>query len=369
MAALDFPAAPTVGQTWGAPNGVIYRWSGTLWAAVGNISPSPGGDVMATRAAAYNLTGSYTALICDTIALGNAGSWYNTVTGRYTPPAGRYNIRCSGNSFNGGGTGGSVQCQLRKNGVMISDSAPTTMAGMAQDFECEALADASGTDYFEVLALTGASQGQITRLSFFAFPISGLKGPPGDPGQLGFRLLSRQVLSVASPYLEFAAIPSDINDLRISWNINCVTNGQDVVMRVLDTAGVPDTGANYGSALTVAAHNQAVGTAPAVAGNGNAAVNSPASILMTYSVSNRRVWNNAAGGGYRGNGTINDIRNPASVKSLDFMANYVSDDGLMYLAITGSGYNNQARVLGGLRLFFGSANMAAGSTMSVWGSP
>jgi hypothetical protein len=34
MAAIDFPAAPTVGQQFVAANGVTYQWSGVMWFAV-----------------------------------------------------------------------------------------------------------------------------------------------------------------------------------------------------------------------------------------------------------------------------------------------------------------------------------------------
>lgn len=35
MAAIDFPASPTVGQIFVAPNLVTYQWSGTLWLPIG----------------------------------------------------------------------------------------------------------------------------------------------------------------------------------------------------------------------------------------------------------------------------------------------------------------------------------------------
>jgi hypothetical protein len=35
MAALDFPAAPTVGQQYAAPNGVTYQWDGAAWVITG----------------------------------------------------------------------------------------------------------------------------------------------------------------------------------------------------------------------------------------------------------------------------------------------------------------------------------------------
>ena len=28
---LDFPATPTLNESWSAPNGVIYTWDGTKW--------------------------------------------------------------------------------------------------------------------------------------------------------------------------------------------------------------------------------------------------------------------------------------------------------------------------------------------------
>jgi hypothetical protein len=35
MAALDFPASPTVGQQYAAPNGVTYQWDGAAWVVTG----------------------------------------------------------------------------------------------------------------------------------------------------------------------------------------------------------------------------------------------------------------------------------------------------------------------------------------------
>ena len=38
MAAIDFPATPTIGQQFVAGNGVTYQWDGTKWFAVGGGS-------------------------------------------------------------------------------------------------------------------------------------------------------------------------------------------------------------------------------------------------------------------------------------------------------------------------------------------
>jgi hypothetical protein len=44
MAAIDFPASPTVGQLFTAGNGVTYKWSGTIWLPVGGSSLLSIGD-------------------------------------------------------------------------------------------------------------------------------------------------------------------------------------------------------------------------------------------------------------------------------------------------------------------------------------
>lgn len=37
MAAIDFPASPTVNQLFTAPNGVTYKWTGTIWISVATV--------------------------------------------------------------------------------------------------------------------------------------------------------------------------------------------------------------------------------------------------------------------------------------------------------------------------------------------
>src|SRR5215467_13736233 len=40
MAAPDFPASPTVGQTYTAPNGIVYTWDGAVWTTTGAAAQS-----------------------------------------------------------------------------------------------------------------------------------------------------------------------------------------------------------------------------------------------------------------------------------------------------------------------------------------
>jgi hypothetical protein len=63
MAALDFPASPTVGQQYVAPNGVTYQWSGTFWFVIGGVSGGPflpmiGGTLTGELVTVASATGS-----------------------------------------------------------------------------------------------------------------------------------------------------------------------------------------------------------------------------------------------------------------------------------------------------------------------
>lgn len=177
MAAIDFPASPTNGQVFTAGNGVVYMYNGTLWLASG---ASGGGDFYATGSGGATNTVGPTTVIPTTIISGNVGTYYNTANGRWTPPAGRYSIFGHVNvNVNPGAASFSIW--LYKNGTGVTNVLASYQigAGFNGTGTLEAIVDANGSDYFELRHQTTAA-GTLSTIGFGAFPISGIKGPPGD---------------------------------------------------------------------------------------------------------------------------------------------------------------------------------------------
>lgn len=277
---IDFPASPADGQIFGAPNGVVYRYSTTYasWLAQNPGPPLGGmGDFCAIHNTTWALTGSAAIMIPNTVYNGNAGSWYNATTGRYTPPAGRYRISVSTSTYNSGGTGGTSVLQLRKNGTIINSQGATTPSAAQEVIFIEVNADANGGDYFEVWGLTGASTGTLSNLTFQSFPLTGLQGPTGPPG--GGKLL--QTVSVETgavatggtiqipltdaipmntqgdQYLSLAITPQSATSKLI---IEAVVNGSTSVAATVTVALFQDAAVN---ALAAVSQGQQTASVPA----------------------------------------------------------------------------------------------------------
>jgi hypothetical protein len=66
MAAIDFPASPTSGQQFSAPNGTVYRWNGTVWLASGGsyvaLPTYDSGNVMVTDTTLFAAANSDAAM-------------------------------------------------------------------------------------------------------------------------------------------------------------------------------------------------------------------------------------------------------------------------------------------------------------------
>jgi hypothetical protein len=70
MAAIDFPASPTVGQQFTPASGVTYQWNGTLWFPVATFPTAS--NVQATAGSNTTVGTAYTAAV-NTGSIGASG--------------------------------------------------------------------------------------------------------------------------------------------------------------------------------------------------------------------------------------------------------------------------------------------------------
>jgi hypothetical protein len=127
-----------------------------------------------------------TASIATTMPVvsGNSGGWYVPATGRYTPPVGRYMISASMFGTNPSAIS-NLNLDIRKNGVGIQSSVDTTpTSNNWANVSCDIIADANGSDFFDV-RIAGTVAGTTgTNITFQAFPLTGMQGPAGPVGLL-----------------------------------------------------------------------------------------------------------------------------------------------------------------------------------------
>ena len=362
MAAIDFPASPSVGQAFTAGNGVTYTWNGLLWVASG---ASAGGDFYGIYVGADFVVGTTAiTLPINTVVTGNSGGWYATgggSIGRYTPPAGRYQI-FAGMSFASGAAGAHGTIAIRKNGVAVVSEVSQSPGGGFSIQPIEGTFDANGSDYFEIFVVSNQPSVAACRGSYFgAYPISGIKGPPGDPGQLGFRLLQRTVVSSAVPTVDIIGIASDINDLKFTFDALPQTNAVGFYLQFFDSTGtIITSGYSGGGILTTSASG--LGSAPF-----NHPMSNTGAVLLNYNAAGNLV-NNTAGTGIRGSGNVVNIRDATRQKYVDWQCAYLTDTSAAYDSIVGAAQRTAAGSITGLRFFCSAGNIASGA-ISVWGSP
>ena len=359
---LDFPASPTSGQTYVGANGIIYMWTGTLWVATAPSGTTPGGDFCAT----YNTSIGTTlfTVLPNSIVSGNAGSWYSSSTGRFTPPAGRYFVYAV---MGVAGTAAASQCEmvLRKNGVSVAFSGEHISAGgnmttLAQ----QATLDLNGTDYADVQVRSANSAGSGS-VTFGAYPITGIKGPPGDPGQLGWRRIATQTVSSSTAFVDFNPLPADINHLQFMvTGAVPVTNDVSLIMQVYNSVGTLDAGGNYNNAA--ASPNTSLGIGAAVPAT---TWNSGTGIMFTHNGASNYISNVAAQGGISLEGRIPGIRYSSGRRVVMFQSMYINAALTVYFSMSGAGHwLNIPSSITGVRFLMSNGNIASGM-FTVWGSP
>lgn len=364
---IDFPASPVAGQIFFGTNGVAYQYSSTYtsWIPISASAPSDAAFHATSSAGsqiAPSVINTWETINPTTILSGNVGGYYNSATGVFTPPAGRYFVYGE-MSFNSSASAMIGQMRIRKNGATIyaQDDDHTAAANSFTGSHVYAIIDCNGTDTIEVQAqcsvLMSNAQGQMG-----AFSVAQANVPIG--GGSSWRQIARTSVSVAQATLDFQNIPTDINDLELRFDFTPVTDAVDLIARWYDAGGVL-LSAGYGYTNQVITNGQALASAPAVSNNAGAGGISTG-VMINYPAATRRVDNS---GGIRGRIWMNNIRDTSRAKAIDFMGNYLSDDGIVLVSAQGSGWRSAAGGATGLQLAFSSGNIAVGSTATLWGSP
>jgi hypothetical protein len=332
----------------------------------GPVGTPPVGDFCA-YIVGTSIGTSLTPFTGGSILSGNAGSTYNSVNGRWTPPAGRYFIY---GHFTGSSSAAThLFLSVYKNGVAIpagsqsGSIASNTYYGGAS---IGVTIDANGTDYFNLQMISSAANTSSTDIIFGAFPLTGIAGQAGAFGT-GFRTISNQTLVAAQPTIDVQLLPTDINQLQINFDLLPTVNDVDLLLQFYDGSGALvttsylwSTALNWSTATGGGATQQ---TSSSSTGFTNA-------IYLDYSGAGGRVSNAAANGGINGTIFMRNIRDTVRTRQANFNASYLAGNSAYYSGINGEGVRNASGMITGFRLSFnGGSNIAIGSNVTVWGSP
>ena len=415
---LDFPASPTNGQLFTGVNGVVYQWNSAsgLWlvygtgpnsAIVGDTPPSnptggqfwfnsalgqtfvwytdpnssqwvpanpstaatagttPGDFCVSGTSATNGIPLSPVVWSAGTVVSGNAGGWYNSSNGRWTPPAGRYLVYATMTAVAGGGASG-IQIALRKNGTVLSTGQDVTaQANYGAQSSVFLNVDANGTDYFDVTVASLSYTATASQMIFGAIPIGTVVYTTPGPA---WRQLGRVIPTAGQATVDFQNVPADINDLELRYDVLNQTTDVTLWCQFYDGSGAL-VSANYNWSVGVQNGNATANTAVTQysvaafgAGGGN-------QFPLTYPSAGNGPSNSATLGGVQGQLRINNIRDANRPKSATFQSNYLITGGAQTYHLQGGAWRNLQMALTGLRLLWGTGNFAAGGAVTLWGSP
>jgi hypothetical protein len=150
--------------------------------------------------------------VFSTVVTGNSGSWLATSgNGRYTPPAGRYNLYATASFYTNSGTF-TANVSIRKNGAVVGVGPGSTSTGATlSQAVSDVIVDANGTDWFDVQFSTHVT-GSGTNSFFGAFPLTGLAGPTGTagpPGPAGGKLIQSTSVETGAVATGTTILPAD----------------------------------------------------------------------------------------------------------------------------------------------------------------
>lgn len=364
--AIDFPAAPVAGQIFYGSNGVIYQYSSTYtaWVMIGSTVLQDGTFCAAGSGSVWapNVISTWETAN-PPVTLGNVGGWYNAATGVFTPPAGRYYLFGQFHYFS---SSAAMYGELRwrKNGVVIPNSTMSTFSPSANANEMvgnAVIVDANGTDTFD-LQVQGSvlMSGAVGTMG--AFPLQQAAQIPGTGS--AWRQIARTVVAAPQATLDFQNIPADINDIEVRFDLLPVSNDIACIAQVFDAGGTI-VAAGYPWSNVANYSTQVLNASPLASSTSTSAVYS-AGVVLNYHAAANSV---SSASGIQGQFTINNIRDAARPKHIIYRSSHLISGGAYQMQSSGAGMRNANGAISGVRLFFGTGNIAAGSVATLWGSP
>jgi hypothetical protein len=160
-------------------------------------------------------------------------------------------------------------------------------------------------------------------------------------------------------------IPSDINDLMVHFEMLPVTNDVDLYFQVYDNTGALDVASGH-YAWSNGAVSNATTLGSSVVGSSSVSSGNTTAIILNYAQTNNRVNQGAPISGHL---HCYNIRNTGLYKRINYACNYLTGVGSAWMGMTGNGIRVSAGLITGFRLVFAPGNVAAGSTLAVWGAP
>ena len=161
-----FPLTGMQGPTGGAPGPVV-------------------GDFVALLAGPTTLPTAPGTATTMPVVLGNSGGYYTPANGQWKPPAGRYAIIGSMTAINNAASSNTT-INIRKNGTVIqAANGAAAAAGYWVNVNATIIADANGSDIFDLQVYGTGANTSAYNFTFQATPTQGMVGPQGPMGPIG----------------------------------------------------------------------------------------------------------------------------------------------------------------------------------------
>jgi hypothetical protein len=210
-----------------------------MWLTAGTVAPLAA-DFYAKTSGSVTYGATATTILYDVVATGNAG-WYNSATGRFTPPAARYFIYAAGGA--GGGGSSTINLVLRKNGVNVASGQSNQSGGAFSQSTVQGEFDANGTDYFDIQGSGSPSVvGSAGYQWFGAFPVAIPTITPTMPNTL--QLWSEKVCVGGETTMD-VSFPYNARRIELEYVQRCTAAADpNLIMNILES-GVVNAAGNY----------------------------------------------------------------------------------------------------------------------------